>query len=299
MRKKLASLVIALAPAVLSAQTPFWTEDFGVVQNTSTCDQGNLASSYVGPNGAWTMTVTGTEAETPNTWFVSGQEHGNPVGACGSSCGGTNRTLHVSNTNDLLQQPDMGAYFYESMSMLCGFLPCGSTSKRVESPTINCTGKSNITLSFKYIEGGNTIDNATLWYSSDNGANWSQLADMAKTVICSGDRGIWTEFSIAMPASADNNPNVKIGFQWVNNDDGDATDPSFAVDDIVLSTPDVAVTCCPGDFNCDGVVNALDMIIIVNQFGCSTGCTADLDNDNIISAADIAIFNGLYGTICP
>jgi PKD repeat protein len=35
--------------------------------------------------------------------------------------------------------------------------------------------------------------------------------------------------------SADNNPNVKIGFNWTNNDDGIGTDPSFAVDNITLT----------------------------------------------------------------
>ena len=33
-----------------------------------------------------------------------------------------------------------------------------------------------------------------------------------------------------------NNPNVRIGFRWVNDGNGSASDPSFAVDDITLST---------------------------------------------------------------
>jgi hypothetical protein len=299
MKKKIASLILALTPALLFAQTPFWTEDFGVVENTNNCDQGKLATTYTGPNGSWTMAITGPEADTPNSWFVSAQEQGSAVGTCGSTCGGNNRTLHLSNTTSLGQDVDGGAYYFEAMDMLCGLIPCGATSRRVQSPTINCSGKTDITLSFKYIEGGNAIDNATLWYSSDNGTNWTQLADMAKTADCGGGRGIWTAYSIALPASANNNSNVKIGFQWINNEDSDATDPSVAVDDIVLSTTDVVVTCCPGDFNCDGVVNTLDMLIIGNQFGCSTGCTADLNNDGIINAADMTIFDGLYGNICP
>jgi gliding motility-associated-like protein len=40
---------------------------------------------------------------------------------------------------------------------------------------------------------------------------------------------------VILPASANNNPNVKIGFLWVNNDDGTGAGPSFAVDDIKLS----------------------------------------------------------------
>ena len=51
---------------------------------------------------------------------------------------------------------------------------------------------------------------------------------------CSG-QGRWTNISIALPASAIGNANVKIGFEWTNNDDGVGTDPSVAIDDLVLS----------------------------------------------------------------
>src|SRR5690606_31806825 len=55
-----------------------------------------------------------------------------------------------------------------------------------------------------------------------------------------------------------NNANVKIGFRWVNNDDGVGTDPSFAVDDITLTIPTTggnptanftpsSITICEGD----------------------------------------------------
>ncbi|MCZ2141517.1 MAG: hypothetical protein LC096_09040, partial [Bacteroidia bacterium] len=59
---------------------------------------------------------------------------------------------------------------------------------------------------------------------------------MPKTLTGCGFQGLWTSYTIQLPPSANNNPNVKIGFGWVNNDDGLGTDPSFAVDDITLST---------------------------------------------------------------
>jgi len=270
-----------------------------------------------------------------------------------------------------------------------------------------------------------------------------------------------------LPASANNNPNVKIGFRWINNDDGDATDPSFAVDDIVLSHADtgdntppvvtcppsyaqivgnncqficpnftlqataidnvdpsplisqipaagtvlsigstvISITatddsgnqatctfevfvtdetppnitcppnanaistnltdasidmqlplvsdncgvdyfennfngsdngdaiypigttlvewsvydlsgnsssctsnvvvipepnenCCPGDFNCDGVIGVADLLIFVADFGCLSGCIADLNGDGITGVGDQLIFLNLFGTIC-
>jgi len=299
--KRFYSLIIALIPSALFAQTVFWTEDFG-----SGCNQTQLATATTGPNGSWTMTDTGPNGSAPNTWYISAGENGNAVGTCGTSCG-NNRTLHISNTffHPLFApyDPDAKAIYYlTGTAGLCDVPPlnlgCGMTDKRIESPTINCTGRSTITVNFQYIEGGNTIDGCTMWYSANNGGAWTQIDAIPKTVVCNTDRGIWAAHSVALPATADNNPSVKIGFRWVNTEDSPAPhDPSFAIDNITLSVPEVA--CCDGDFNCDGVINVLDMIIIVNQFGCAAACTADLNNDGLIGAADLTIFNGLYGTICP
>ncbi|MCW3123247.1 MAG: hypothetical protein JWQ38_2739 [Flavipsychrobacter sp.] len=93
--------------------------------------------------------------------------------------------------------------------------------------------KTGITLSYNYIEGGSgTVDNGTVWYY--DGSAWSLLEDPPKTLTCSG-QGQWAHRSVALPSSANNNANVKIGFRWVNNDDGVGTDPSFAVDSVSLS----------------------------------------------------------------
>jgi hypothetical protein len=312
--KKILFLACTLFPMSFMAQTVFWTEDFGAVV-TPPCDQGLLANLATTPNGQWALTNTGTNGGEANTWYISASENGNDVGQCGTICG-TDRTLHISHTfYDQMMAPlpvDQHAVYYIAGAFgasMCGsppiipgipYIGCGVTDKRIESPTINCTGRSDITVSFHYIEGGTANDNATLWYSADNGGTWSQLADMPKTAVCNTSHGIWAEYSTTLPASANNNPQVKIGFRWINaEDDPGASDPSIAIDNITLSEIPVVVNCCPGDFNCDGVVNALDMIILVNQFGCMSGCTADLDADNVITAADITLFNGLYGDICP
>ena len=123
---------------------------------------------------------------------------------------------------------------------LCGSFFCVLTDKRAESPTINLTGQTNITLNFNYIENGDgALDDASLWYF--DGATWTLLDPLAKPPLgaCT-PQGLWTAFSIPLPASANNNANVKIGFRWVNNDDGVGNDPSFAVDDITLTIPATA-----------------------------------------------------------
>ena len=215
----------------------FWTENFGTDNNCA--NQGMLASTYTGTNGAWTVTSTGTNNSDANEWFVSATEAGMGAGNCGDGCLNSstlnNRSLHLGNVAVPLVSlaADQGASY--NAGGLCSSLAiCVITNKRAESPVINCTGKSFLTLAFNYMENGQgATDNASLWYY--DGATWAMLFDLAKTSFgnCS-PQGQWTAYSVAMPLSASNNAGVKIGFSWTNNDDGVGTDPSFAVDDITM-----------------------------------------------------------------
>lgn len=275
------------------AQTTFWTEDFG-----TGCNQGQLATDYNSSNGQWSATSLGLNETGQNYWFVSAAENGNSPGECGSGCG-NNQTLHLGAINAFVGN-DLGAAYYEGLASLCGLLDCGATNKRVESPPIDCSGFSDITLHFDYIEGGNAIDNATLWLFANN--SWIQIDDMPKTfsVTCS-PQGVWTTYQIALPASANNATDLQLGFQWINNDDADATDPSFAVDNIYLEgSSDIdPPTCCTGDFNCDGIVGVADMILFISQYGCTSSCYADLTSDGVVGAADLIAFTDLFGQVCP
>ena len=222
----LLSVILFVIPYNSNAQI-FWTENF---ESGST--SGELVTAYTGPNGTWTQTITGTEGASPNPWYVSCAENGHTSGVCGTGCvavspTATLATLHIGST--ILG--DMGASYY------AGPTPNASTDRRAESPTINCTGKYTITLNFYYIMDGQAGDDyATVWYY--DGTTWSLLASPGQTApICPGGQGLWTAYSIALPVSANNNPSVKLGFRWVNNNDGIGTDPSFAVDSVNLSTP--------------------------------------------------------------
>jgi len=209
----------------------FWTETF-----SNGCTSACLASSYTGPNGAWTLTATGTNDTQANEWFISCSENGNAVGACGTGCG-NNATLHIGSNDGFNTDPSAA---YDAGGM-CPTLFCVATDMRAESPTINCTGHTTITLAFQYMEDGDgTNDDATLWYY--DGSTWTQIDPLAKTPFGScSPQGKWTAFSIALPASANNNANVKIGLRWVNNDDGVGTDPSFAIDNITLASSGVQI----------------------------------------------------------
>ena len=248
----------------------FWSENFG-----SGCNTGTLAADYFSfTNGPWTITETGVNADVANTWFVSAAENGNAAGQCGSACG-SDPSLHIGAYNSLLGS-DLGASYYEGLEGFCGFFGCGATDKRVESGIIDCSIFINNSISFNYIEGGNALDNATLWYF--DGTEWSILQDLPKTELCPDGQGQWTSITIALPQSANNNPNVRFAFRWQNNDDGVATDPSFAVDDIGISgeygedaiPPSVS---CPGDV----VVYSEDYCYFMSDFESLTIVDDNLD----------------------
>lgn len=193
----------------------FWTENFSVP--------------------AWNMNVpTGINDLDANYFDISDAEGGGITPNLGApaSCGvalNGNNTMYVTST-----LAGGGAAY--NAGGFCGLGICVTTNKRSESPVINCTGKFNITIDFNYIENGDgAIDDAVMWYF--DGVTWSILANMPKTLTGCTGQGLWTSYSVLLPASANNNPNVQIGFGWINNDDGLGTDPSFAVDDITASTP--------------------------------------------------------------
>jgi hypothetical protein len=192
-----------------NAQTIFYSENFQGTHN-------------------WTLnTSMGAEGTDPNFFKVSANEGGVLPPGCGVANNGNN-TLHITSVFN-----SNGGASYDAGG-LCGLLFCPLTNRRAESPTINCSGKTSISLSFNFISvGQGLIDNASILYY--DGAAWSTLVNSIKSNVCGNGQGQWTNYSVALPASADNNPMVKIGFKWENNDDGVGSDPSFAADEITLS----------------------------------------------------------------
>ena len=225
---KLRSLLLLMAfclTGALNAQV-FYNEGF---DGTPCATGSGCDPSIIG----WTVNSQGGEGANANRWYVSDRESGVLPPGCG--VGGTgNQSLHIGNVSTsaaaflFCPAGDCGAAYDDSG-------PGEITNSRVESPVINCTGQSNITADFNFIEAGQTtLDDCTFWYF--DGAVWASIDPMAKTPGGCAPQGQWTSVvTVALPASADNNPNVQIGFLWVNNGDGVAADPSVAIDEVTLT----------------------------------------------------------------
>jgi hypothetical protein len=262
-------LLTALLLAGLCANAQqFWIENW----TGTNCAQGCL--TYSGPNGAWSVVQSGYNGPDSNAWYFSEMETGEGRGACGAGSSPP-ATAHVSFTANspfiyplCSCTPDQGAQIDDYSGA-----PSTQTNLRLESPVINCTGKSNIKLSFNYIMGNSGADDyATVWYF--DGSSWALLASPPPTGTCINTQGLWTYYSVALPLSANGNPNVKIGFNWHNDtmafDDNylvnnAASLVSFAVDSIALSVT------CP-------VMH--DSIIINHEVSCFNG-----NNGNVTATA--------------
>jgi gliding motility-associated-like protein len=221
----MAFLICFLLINKTKAQTTIWSETFDPA-----------------PQAGWIYNSPfGLNDPDSNFWDVSDLESGMPVGVCGNA-GQGNQTLHVTNT--LFG----GGATYNAGGLCTAVGICVISNNRASTPLISTLGFTGpITLSFSYIEGGQgSIDDFVLQYSVNGGGTWLVLNNPAKTINtgCSG-QGLWTAYSIGLPASCNNISNLKIGFSWKNNDDAVGTDPSVAINDILLTVPAAALNTKP------------------------------------------------------
>ncbi|HQW18053.1 MAG: T9SS type A sorting domain-containing protein [Bacteroidota bacterium] len=222
----------------------FWTENFNN-GCTSLCD----ANGYSGFNGAWSVMNSGTNGNRANMFYVSCSEANRPVNTCAGGCAtGGDATLHVGTspcaTCLICPTGDCGA-IYDTLAS-GGFDP--TTDKRAVSPPINTVGKSNMSISFKYINVGDlrspasSTDKALLEYSVDNGLTWTALINIPRSSTVGGCALYkrWTAFGpLNLPAACNDLPNLLIGFRWINNNNSIGatinTNGSFAVDEVNIS----------------------------------------------------------------
>ena len=238
LKKALLAIVLIGFTGIGEITAQFWTEDFGSDFNLCS-NQEQEATAYPSVNGPWTITSTGINGAFASKWYVSATTAGGFLpGTCGGGCiaspGIFNQTLHVGVVfipPSGYPDPDSGAS-YSDFPNGANFY---STSKRIESPTIDCSGQYVISLDFLYVAAPNANDKCTVFYSED-GVSWENLGELPNSGACGGAQQYpWEAFQVDLPASANDNPNVKIGFMWQNNSDGVKNNYSVALDNITLT----------------------------------------------------------------
>ena len=147
----------------------------------------------------WTLNnILGSEGTDANHFEISDNEGGVAPPGCGTANNG-DPTLYVSS-------------IYSSIITGAAYLALSTseTHRQAESPVINTTGYTGLTLNFDFIANGDIPnDQATVWYN--DGSVWTQLGTplYSGTAGCA-PQGTWTAYSQTLPASCDNNPNLQI-----------------------------------------------------------------------------------------
>jgi gliding motility-associated-like protein len=218
-----------------SAQTLVFLETFG---NTSgICDQGTFANGFVTSTGTWTVTSLGINDTAANEWYISATEPGRAVGTCASpgchvNAGFTDRTLHIGNVSNspntiICPTGDCGAIYDPG-----GFQNAVQTNKRAESPFFSLPNVGANVLYFNYIEIADPPNDKVEVYFFD-GTAWTPLPSHPQSTVCGAGSAEWSTFFVNLPAITVTT-NVKIGFDWENDNGGAGSEPSFAVDSIVI-----------------------------------------------------------------
>ncbi len=167
-------------------------------------------SSGLGP---WTQTVL-YGAASPNRWVI-----GNAADA---------------------QFPTTAAYVSNNGSSAgyAGSSVADSSIIRLESPSINAFGFINLQLGYLYkcsgegaisqgAQGETGNDYGRVYYSVNNGANWTLLKDNIF------GRNFENIENIILPAAANNSTALKIAFEWLNNSSV-VNNPGFIIDSIMI-----------------------------------------------------------------
>lgn len=184
----------------------------------------------------WTLnTPSGPNpnSTTNNNWQVALDEGGVAVGQCSDGGAGvTDKTLHITCRSGILCGLIQEGAVYNAD-------PGNISNYRSESPVINTTGASGLTLNFDFISVGEGLnDNASVLYDDGLGAGFQILVPSLKSATTCGGfldpSAVWESYSVALPASCDNNPNVRIAFNWTNDDNATGTDPSIAINNVSI-----------------------------------------------------------------
>ncbi len=253
--KKLNILLSVIALIFISnvsfGQTVLWTEDFEGAPN-------------------WTLAnSTGVNDADANIWVISDAEGGVAPPGCGTANNG-NQTLHVGCQGAWC----LGAgAAYDAGDGGAGFIFATTNVRAQYNAAINTTGQTNLSLNFDWIGIGEVGDDfATLQYSIDGGVTWIDIQVMTGGTTCGSGQGQWANSIIALPIACENQADLRFAFNWQNSNNGAGTDPSFAVNDMELTTPSVG-TSVTADFNADNMTICQGQTITFTDASTASGTT--------------------------
>ncbi len=226
--KRLSILVACILSVSLQAQVNLFTENF-----------------ESGGAGAFTLNTTDLSSQTDatgyNKWIVNNVYTG---GSGSITCFGFPIGYTIANTNNqpggitnspnsfymhiLSDEAQIDGINCSSYLAADGF--CNFAQNHFSGMTgdISTTTYTSVSFSFWWICGGSVNNFGEVYYSTNSGSNWTMITTPISQYSGSA---IWQQQTITDPAF-DNQPTLRFGFRFVNNQTTAASDPGFSVDDI-------------------------------------------------------------------
>lgn len=212
-------------------------------------------------------TSSGSNGVDANLWVISDAEGGVAAGSCGVASNG-NKTLHISCQGAWCV--GTGATYNAGDGGL-GFIDAATHKRTYLANNISTLNTQNLSLEFDYIGiGQQGFDYGTILYSINGGSTWNTLQVINPATTCASGQGLWTHLSIPLPANCTNIANFRIGFEWVNDNDGAGSDPSLALNNLKITTPAQPSVAAQFDLSGNGICPGDCISFINNSTGAST-----------------------------
>ncbi len=184
--------------------------------------------NFDGPNN-WTLnTAIGAQGAQSNLWEINDTESWDGVCGSGNLVTAGDKTLHITcqgtfclGTGALYNAGDAGF----------GFSPANTDKFSSVNTNINTTGYTDIHVKFAWrCQGQNNQDYGQLRYSTNGGSTWTDLPTKYQGSTA------WSCADVTLPVACENIATLRIGFRWINDNDGAGTDPAFAIDDLLVTS---------------------------------------------------------------
>lgn len=201
-----------------SSGSAAFSENFGTTANSGSMPAG------------W---VSGTFSTSANIFTVNAV-YGDATGFTAAD----GRVLHVTNgtARERTNETAPNTYTFDPTETV----PTPSSNAIALTKSINTVGYKNLKLTFDYAALGEAdaqgdYDYGSIYYSTTaQTSGLAQLADAFGNPVVLKGKSAKTAFTLNLPASFENLPNLWFGFGWTN-DDNSGANPPLIVDNIVVS----------------------------------------------------------------